>query len=160
MESPRIDETKLPEVMKIIERGAEILEETDCQQETIKKELRSLNQRLQELTGKETISVANFSRYWSYTDLETVARSALMPEARKTGLSDEQIAEIVRNISAVKYAESEMDYWLEVLKLETSLSNISDYIFWPDEVGMDLHASVDTIIERILEDKKKAVILL
>lgn len=75
-------------------------------------------------------------------------------EEVKKGMSDEEIAEVVRNICNAAYPGSKMDYWLKVLEKETGLEDISDYIFWPDEVGLELNASEEEIIERIFKDRK------
>lgn len=79
---------------------------------------------------------------------------ALLPTPQKSGLSDEEIKEIILKIANVEFEESVTDYFLEVLKLETGLRNIIDYIFNPDQVGMDSHASIEEIIEKIMHDKK------
>ncbi|MDE5782565.1 MAG: hypothetical protein K2I03_14005, partial [Lachnospiraceae bacterium] len=54
--------------------------------------------------------------------------------------------------------EAELDYWMNVLEIETGLNNITDYIFYPDLVGLELDASLDEIIAKILIDKKKSYI--
>lgn len=69
-------------------------------------------------------------------------------------LSDEELSNIILKISNCEYSESEMDEQLNFLARETGLSNISDYIFWPNLVGLDLHAEVSEIISKILVDRK------
>lgn len=83
------------------------------------------------------MAVTDFKRYWSYTDLDMIAKTALMPKPKKTGLSDGQIAEIVTKIYKAEYDEAEMDCFLKVLQAETGAS--SDYIFirsWLDSQRM------------------------
>ncbi len=46
------------------------------------------------------------------------------------------------------------EYFLEVLAVETGLHNVSDYIYWPNEIGLDLHADLEEITARILADSK------
>ena len=70
-------------------------------------------------------------------------------------LSDDEIREIAFKISEAMYNEEEMDYYLELLQKETGLSNFSDYIFWPNEIGLDLDAEFPEIIAKIFEDMKR-----
>lgn len=52
MKIPEIDETTLPEVMELIDRGAVLMEEKDCDtDEEGKQELLGLENRLREITG-------------------------------------------------------------------------------------------------------------
>lgn len=82
--------------------------------------------------------------------METVARKALMPLPEKTELTDEQIKDIVINIMSLE----EMDWHLEYLKINTGLDNLSDYIFYPDLVGLDRNAELNQIADKIIEDRK------
>ncbi len=74
-----------------------------------------------------------------------------MPEPEKEDLSDAQIKEIVVNI--LKHSEAEMTWWLDYLEVNTGLDNISDYIFYPDLLGMDMQASLEEIADKIIEDR-------
>lgn len=155
MKIPEIDETKLPEVMELIDRGAILMEEKDCDtDEEGKQELLGLENRLREITGNQEIGIRNVRRYWSAANLETVARTILLPLPEKSNLTDEEIREIILQISYAEADESSIDYLLKVLKVETGLSNITAYIYWPNEVGMELSASIEEIIDRIIADKK------
>jgi len=89
------------------------------------------SQEKQQVTGKAELGIAPFLYYSSCMTLEEAAAMALLPAPQKTGLWDAEIRE-----------------------LETGLDNITDYIYNPDEVGMDLHASVEDIINKILADRK------
>ena len=148
----KIDESRLSETMDIIDRIAEILE--TGADEDYDNEFNNLQMRLGELTGKSDINISSFAEYWSWTSLEELARSVLMPVPEKKGLSDEEIAEIVTDICECEYSDSELGYYLELLKLETGLVNISDYIFYPNMVGLEYDASTDDIIEKVLLDRK------
>jgi hypothetical protein len=64
-----------------------------------------------------------------------VAKGVLMPVPMKEDLTEFQIKEIVTNI--LKHSEAEMDWWLNYLKVNTGLDNLTDYIFYPDFVGLD-----------------------
>lgn len=147
-----INENKLSETMDIIDRIAEILE--TGADETYDDEFNDLQERLKELTGKSDINISSFAEYWSWTSLDELARSVLMPTPEKQGLSDEEIAEIVTDICECEYSDSELGYYLELLKLETGLVNISDYIFYPNMVGLDYSADVSDIVEKVLLDRK------
>ena len=77
-------------------------------------------------------------------------------------MSDEEIREIIKNICKVIYDEVETEYWIEVLTIGTDLSNLSDYMFYPDSVGLKFNATYDEIIDKILLDRDsgKGIILL
>lgn len=156
MNTPEIDKAKLKEAMEIIDRAAFLIDEKDYEEdEEVKNELTILDKHLKELSGNDEVSVYDFQEYWDYDNLETVAEHALMPKAEKQGMSDKEIEEVVRNIYNAAYPPAQTDYWLKVLEKETRLENISDYIFWPNEIGLDLHASEEEIINKIFEDRNK-----
>lgn len=77
---------------------------------------------------------------------------------KKCGMTDGQLTELIRRISELDFdvpqnaLEATNDYFLEVLEIETGLDNVSDYIYWPDVVGLDLHAGLDEITAKILAD--------
>ncbi len=75
-----------------------------------------------------------------------------MPVPVKEDLTDNQIKEIVVNI--LKFGESKMNWWLKYLKVNTGLNNLTDYIFYPDEVGMDSQASLEEIADKMIADSK------
>ena len=77
-----------------------------------------------------------------------------MPLPIKNGLNDEQLAEIITKICECQYSESETDYHINALEKETGLDNVSDYIFYPDTVGLSRNATTSEIIEKILADRK------
>lgn len=149
----KIDETKLPAVMEIIKKAAEIMAEKDCaNDEVAKQDLENLQQKLRKITGNKQIQIRNFHRYWSAMDLETVAREALMVPPSKDDLTNAQIKEIVLNILSLR--EDEMDWWLKYLKINTGLDNLTDYLFYPDLVGLDPQATLEQIADKIIADRK------
>ncbi|MDE7201158.1 MAG: hypothetical protein K2O91_04445 [Lachnospiraceae bacterium] len=161
MKYPEIDESKLPEVMEIIDAAASLMEEKDCDQDAAaKKELDALQKRLREITGKKNLLITEYNAYWSYTSLETVARNAMHLPPQKSGMTDEQLTELIRRISELDFdvpknaLEATNDYFLQVLEVETGLDDVSDYIYWPDQIGLDLHASLNEITAKILADRK------
>ena len=87
--------------------------------------------------------------------MEELAKSFLLPTPQAQGLSDEELAIIVEKIANVEYSESEMDYQLDVLEKETGLINVSDYIFYPNLIGLELNADVQEIIAKILADRMR-----
>lgn len=76
-----------------------------------------------------------------------------MPAPEKQGLSDDELTDIITKIIKCEYDEAETDYQLKVLERETGLINISDYIFYPDEVGLAFNAGINDIVSKILSDK-------
>ena len=153
MKEINIDDTKLPTVMEIIEQATELMSEADCDNdETAKMDLEKLQQELRKITGNEKIQIKDFRRYWAYTDLEVVAKKALMPSISKSDVSDEEIKEIVLRI--LELEEAETDWWLEYLKINTGLYNLTDYIFYSDLVGLDKNATLEQIADKIIADRK------
>lgn len=152
MKNIRIDEAKIPEAMEIIEKAASLMEERDCEKDPdAKMELTQLQNRLRELCKNTRLEIKDFQRYWSYTSLETMARKALMAPPSKDNVTDEQIKEIVLGI--LKHGEAEMDWWLEYLKINTGLANLTDYIFYPNLVGLDMQATLEQIADKIIADR-------
>lgn len=152
MQKPIIDESKLSETMRIIEIAAELMAEKDCDEDIeAKTALEKLQQDLEIITDNPTINIRDYQRYWSAVDLKTAAEGALMPIPEKEDLSDAQIKEIVVNF--LEYNETEMTWWLKYLKVNTGLDNISDYIFYPDMIGMDSEASLEQIADKIIANK-------
>ncbi|MDE6727735.1 MAG: hypothetical protein K2J80_07325 [Oscillospiraceae bacterium] len=148
-----IDEAKLPEVMDIIEAAAELMDKRDYNSDAvIRSKLEEYQKRLIAVIGNDKLEIEAFREYWGWTSLETVARKALMPPPEKTELTDEQIKEIVINIMSFK--EEEMDWHLEYLKINTGLDNLTDYIFYPDLVGLDRNADLEQIADKIIADRK------
>lgn len=146
-----MDKKKLEKTMKIIDEAADIIE-SDVDN---KNKLSELEQELKNLTGKQDIDIMSFAQYWTWIELEELARSVLMPLPVLQGLSDEILSSIINNICECRYSESETYYQLKVLKCETGIDNISDYIFYPDEIGLDIDADTSEIISRILSDRKR-----
>lgn len=152
MECPKIDETKLQAVKEIIDEIDYFAVDKHCDEDS--PELKDLAQKLQEVTGKKDLSIRPFIRYSSCISLETAAKMALLPIPQKRDLTDEEIKEIVLKIANVEFDEATIDYFLKVLKLETGLYNITDYIYYPELVGMDKEADMEEIIKKIIADKK------
>ena len=150
----QIDKTKLSSVMEIIEQAAELMLEKDLNNdEKAKSDLEKFQQKLREITGNNKIQIRDFQGYWGYTNLETVAKKALMPPVSKSDVSDEEIKEIVLNI--LEHEEAEMDWWLDYLTLNTGLSNLTNYIFYPQLVGLDSQATLEQIADKIIADRKQ-----
>lgn len=153
MKKMDIDETEIPSVMEMIKKAAELMEEKDCEGDgDAKRNLAELQRKLREAAGNKKLQIKSFQKYWSYTDLETMARKALMAPPLKGELSDAHLKEIVLNI--MNHNEAEMDWWLEYLEINTGLDNLTDYIFYPDLVGLSLAAELDQIADKIISDRK------
>ena len=152
MKKVPIDEVKIPMAMEIIEKVASLMAERDCvQDQKAREELAELQDRLRELARNQRLQIIDFQRYWSYTSLETMARKTLMATPSKDNVSNEQIKEIVLGI--LKHEEAEMDWWLEYLKVNTGLVNLTDYIFYPNLVGLDMQATLEQIADKIITDR-------
>lgn len=152
MQKPSIDESKLHKVMEIIDKAACLMEEKDCSNDAeAMQELSGLQKQLEEITGNNSINVKDSRRYWSYTSLEETAKKFLMLPHAKENLSDGEIREIVLNILSHE-SESEMDYWIEFLTVNTGLPDLSDYIFYPDMKGLNGDATLSEIADKIISD--------
>lgn len=159
MKKISIDETKLQEVMDIIDNAASLMEEKDCNNdEEARNGLEQLQEKLKNITGNKKIDITNFQDYWGYISLEEAAKSILISPPQKENITDGQIKEIIFNIFSDDniglVGESEMDYWIKYLKLNTGLPNLSDYIFWPGLAGLDENASLEEIADKIIADRK------
>lgn len=152
MEIPKVDESKLQEVMELIEKADSIMAEIASTGDTVlKQKLDALQERLRSVTGNKNLNVTDFQRYWEATDLKTVAKTALRLPPEKCDVTDDQIKEIVINI--LKNDEADMDYWFKFLKVNTGLTDITDYIFYPNLKGMEQDATLEQIADRIIADK-------
>lgn len=120
--------------------------------ETVKSELAVLQASLCEITGNKQLEITDFRFYSSVSDLETTARGALIIPPEKENVTDAQIKDVVLNI--LNHDEPEMHYWITYLILNTGLKNLTDYIFYPDAVGLDRNASMDQIADKIVADRQ------
>ena len=150
------------EVGEIVDRLAVIFDEEDLDSPDIQNEIEKLGIRLKELTGKTIEECGYFKQYWSYTSLETVVEKILMPKVEKKGMSDEELTELIMKfcdqLDNPTKSEAEMDRFMEILELESGLSNISDYFFYPQLVGLERNPGAEAITKKILEDRKNSVI--
>ena len=133
------EKTKLKKVMDLIDKLAEPDDSDD---------IARLELEIREITGKSDLSANECKEYWGW-------KRFLLPTPQAQGLSDEELAIIVEKIANVEYSESEMDYQLDVLAKETGLINVSDYIFYPNLIGLELNADVQEIIDKILADRMR-----
>lgn len=156
----KIDETKLPEAMRIIDRAANIMEDWDYDTDPKAKEkLLALQDELRELTGKEDYDIEEVNEYWSYTSLETKAAEALMQRPFRIGLSEEVLRELITEIFRSGDLEKEvlLDFWTDFLEIETGIDEVMDYLFIENDKGEIVYAPVDKVIERIREGKALTV---
>lgn len=152
MQKPVIDEARLPEVMKLIRDADSLMSEKDCESDSFaKKKLEDLQIKLREITGNQQIHIHDFWHYDEVVSLKTAAKGALMSPPEKEDLTDAQIKEIVQNI--LRHDEAEMDWWLRYLEVNTGLSNVSDYIFYPNLIGLERDSSLEQIADKIIADR-------
>ena len=153
MKKPVIDKTKLSEVMQIISDADSHMTEKDCENDEVaRRELEELQNKLRELTGNRHLMIRDFWHYDEAASLKTVAKGALLGLPEKEDITEEQIKEIVLNI--LHHDEAEMDWWLKYLEVNTGLTNLSDYIFYPNLMGLDRNSSLEQIADKIIEDMK------
>lgn len=153
-----IDESKLLEVQEIVERAAALMENKDCDTDKeAKKELSKLQKRLRILTGKNQFDIRQIYGYWAYTDLETIAANLLMPELQRYGLSDEALQALIQSIfaSGDLKKEARFHYWYDFLELETGIEGVMDYLFEFNEQGELTYAPIDTVMEKIRQNRTK-----
>ncbi len=151
-----IDETNIEIVSELIDKAACLMEDDEyMKKEEIVKELKEIEDQLKSITSNE-ICITDYWRYWSAMDLEDCAKIALTPKPKKSNLSEDKLREIIHNICEGKYEEYEYSYYLELLEVETGLDNITDYIYYPEEVGFGkgIDPSSDEITDKILQDRK------
>ena len=120
LEFPRIDEGKLDAVEALIAAIA------DKEPGTAGAELEDLAA----LTGKVHTDV-EFAEYWSWTDLDTLARLTLTPEPPCIpDLSREELVELVEIIQhcSVTGREWAMRYYTALLRRSLSLPNVMDFV--------------------------------
>lgn len=146
------NEDNLYELMDTVDRIAEILE-TGYEQDS-DGEFEYLSQRLEELTGRTDIDTSSFAGYYNRTSLEELARSLLLPIPERQGLSDNELESIIFDVCEGDLSDSELAYYIEVLRLETGLTDIYDYLFYPNMVGLDYHADTSQIAEKIFLDRR------
>lgn len=155
----KIDETKLPEAMRIIDRAASIMEEFDYDTDlNAKEKLIALQNELRELTGKENYDIEEVNEYWSYTSLETKAAEALMQEPFRTGLPEEALRELIIEIFRSGDLEKEalFDFWMDFLEIETGIDGVMDYLFTQNDKREIVYAPIDEVMERIQKGKALA----
>lgn len=138
---------KLERAMEIIRKADEIM-----QNEGITEGVKALEKELTEITGKQQ-NIEDYRYYSEVTSLQEIAKSALMPNPQKEdNISENKIREVV--LTFLKKSESEQGYWLKWLKINTGCS--SDYIFYPESVGLPRDASMEQIAEKIIESWKES----
>lgn len=149
MEYPKIDMEKLPKVMDLIDEAASLMERQGIKEN---KELECIEKQLQLLTGKSDLRVIEFHHYWAAQSLETVAKEALFEKPQKRVLQPEEIREMVIHI--LEQEEAVMDWQLHFLEVCTKL-DVTDYIFYPDDMGLSREATLEEIAEKMILDMQQ-----
>ena len=139
-------EQKLEKAMEIIKKADEIMEN-----EGITEEVKALEKELIEITGRQQ-NIEDYRHYSAVTSLKEIAKSALMPNPQKEDVTKDKIREVV--MTFLKKSESEQEYWLKWLKTNTGCG--SDYLFYPEFVGLPRDASMEQIAEKIVETWKES----
>ncbi len=162
MRTVEYDKSKMPLIMALIERLAEIYDEEDYKNDSaIQAELQEIEQRLIEQTGKTIEDCQPFEQYWSYTSLKTIAKRVLLPKPKPSfDMSENEIRETVHKILHAEYDEAETDYWVGVLSLELNIPDLETYLFNIEELDLDLPTDSKTIEEKILKYRGNQTIYL
>lgn len=137
---------KLERAMEIIRKADEVMEN-----QGITEEVKALERELTEISGKQQ-NIEDYRHYSAVTSLKEIAKSALMPVPQKEDVTEDKIREVV--MTFLKKSESEQEYWLKWLKINTGCS--SDYLFYPEFVGLPRDASMEEIAEKIVETWKES----
>ena len=135
LDLPRIDDSKLDEAEALIASIAA------REPGTAAAELEALSA----LTGK-LHSEVEFLEYWSWTDLDTLARLTLAPEPPCIpDLSREELVELVEIIQhcSVTGREWAMRYYTALLRRSLSLPNVMDFVASGEDV--------EVIAEKLLQ---------
>lgn len=143
--------------MELIEKAASVMAEKAASDPAVKQELDDMQNKLREITGNKKLKITEFQRYWAYTNLETMAKKALMLPPEKCDVTDDQIKGIILYAFGAdffkSYDEADQEYWLNFLEINTGLEYLSDYIFYPEMMEMDSNATLEQIADRIIADK-------
>lgn len=139
--------------MRLIDRANSLLDMRESERsETVKQTLRDLETALRELAENPALRIRDYQDYQACVSLEMAAKSALLAPPEQEHLSADEIREIVLHI--LEHDEAETDWWLLDLQCNTGLENLTDYIFYPDTVGLRADASLQEIAEKIIADRK------
>lgn len=141
---PQIDGQKLDRVKKLIAGIA------DNPNGDGSRELSELSR----ITGKEH-SAMHFYEYWGWTDLDTLAEKALIPEPPYIGdLSRDEMKEIVSIIkdALISLDDNKAEYYKELLHKSLPLSDVQRYV--------RLEEDEETIVDNMLCASAASVIAL
>lgn len=141
---PQLEETKLAETKNLIETIAGL--GLDDSEEQLAK--------LSQITGKEHDPM-DFAEYWGWTDLETLAKEALLPEPPIIpDLNKAEVAELVELIkeSMISGEDDRFTYYEELLHRSLHVVDVSRYIM-SDE-------PTEQIVEKLFYASKNDVIVL
>ncbi|MBQ7782803.1 MAG: hypothetical protein IJ368_02430 [Oscillospiraceae bacterium] len=144
------DESKLNEVMDIIDKAAELM---DSGTALTDKTIADLKERLDGLTGNDN-DMELFREYWGHSSLKEMAEAVLVTDTQQgSSMSDDEIREIVRRICANEFSDSQLPSVFDAVGAAVGRDNISDYIYWPTDVGLANDATPQQIAEKIIADR-------
>lgn len=120
LDYPQIDMQKLEAVKKLIDKVADPSFNNDYNE--------ALNE-LNRITGKSH-EVTEFAEYWGWTDIDTLAKKALIAEPPRIGdLTKEEMKEIVTIIKTCLISdENKAEYYIELLHKSLPLTNVIEYV--------------------------------
>lgn len=141
---PQIDKNKIEAVKSLIDNIAESIN-SDCSREL---------EELSRITGK-THQPMEFAEYWGWTDLDTIAETALMPQPPcMRDLTSDEVAEIVSLIRdyEISCEDAKAEYYMELLHRSLAIANVMSYIMSGDDV--------EAIADRMMKAASSSVIIL
>lgn len=144
LEFPQVDEGKLEMVKKIIDYI------TDKETGNCRKEIAELSK----ITGKEHNGM-EFAKYWSWTDLDTIALTAITPVP--PCIKGLERSELIILITIIKDSlengeDNKADYYIELLHKSLPLSNVIDHIMSGE--------SIEEIADKMAKAASNSVIAL
>lgn len=115
-----------------IEERARLDLHSDARQQADSR-IADISEAIRRLTKKD-IDIAIFEKYYEHSSAEEMAAAALIPEPPAVpDMSLEELVQVVKLFSQEDIIEGNYtDYYLKLLEKSLHLSDVSDYIFWPD----------------------------
>ncbi len=140
---PQVDEKLQKQVGNLIEDVAD----TNKTMSEREKALADLNQLLK---PEKPYDFSRFQEYWAAESLEDVVLK-ITRRIPDVDISHEELKTIMDKISK---AENN-DFYLDLLKKNFSYPNLSDLIYWPNQLGYDMDLPVEKMVDIIWEYEKK-----
>lgn len=123
--------------LKAIREKIELIEDTIVRKGLEAKELDALIEEFQAFTGKDFYDKAYFRDLHSAMSIEECAEEAATQAAEK--VEDIKKEELIFIVEKIMEADDDANYYLNLLEKNVPHPQVSNLIFWPNELGYDLH---------------------